>query len=108
MSIPKAVREHLKLKPGQRLKYFIRQDVTVLLLQPQQLTALRATLRREGTLLTRPQSRSRSASAPRLPAPLSRSVSVILRHLIEGGGGVLGGDAAEVARLPFVVAPAAV
>jgi antitoxin PrlF len=40
-TIPKAVREHLKLKPGQRVKYFIHPDGTVVLLPTLPVTALR-------------------------------------------------------------------
>jgi antitoxin PrlF len=40
-TIPKAVREHLKLKPGQRIKYFIHPDGTVVLLPTLPVTALR-------------------------------------------------------------------
>ena len=40
-TIPKAVREHLKLKPGRRIKYFIHPDGTVVLLPTLPVTALR-------------------------------------------------------------------
>jgi antitoxin PrlF len=47
-TIPKAVREHLKLKPGQRVKYFIHPDGTVVLLPTLPVTALRGLLRWNG------------------------------------------------------------
>ncbi len=40
-TIPKAIREHLHLKPGQRVKYFIYPDGTVVLLPTVPVTALR-------------------------------------------------------------------
>jgi len=47
-TIPKAVREHLKLKPGQRVKYFIHPDGSVVLLPMLPVTALRGILRWQG------------------------------------------------------------
>ena len=47
-TIPKAVREHLRLKPGQRLKYFIHPDGTVVLLPTLPVTALRGILKWDG------------------------------------------------------------
>jgi AbrB family looped-hinge helix DNA binding protein len=40
-TIPKAIREHLHLRPGQRVKYFIHPDGTVVLLPTLPVTALR-------------------------------------------------------------------
>lgn len=40
-TIPKAIREHLHLKPGQRVKYFVHPDGTVVLLPTVPVTALR-------------------------------------------------------------------
>jgi antitoxin PrlF len=47
-TIPKAVREHLKLKPGQRVKYFIHPDGTIVLLPTLPVSALRGLLRWNG------------------------------------------------------------
>jgi antitoxin PrlF len=47
-TIPKPIREHLKLKPGDRVKYFIRADGSVVLLPKVPVTALRGILRWEG------------------------------------------------------------
>lgn len=40
-TIPKAVREHLGLKPGDRVKFFLHPDGTVVLLPKLPVTALR-------------------------------------------------------------------
>jgi antitoxin PrlF len=40
-TIPKAVREHLGLKPGDRVKFFFRPDGAVVLLPKRPATALR-------------------------------------------------------------------
>jgi antitoxin PrlF len=43
-TIPKAIREHLRLKTGDRVKYFIHPDGTVVLLPKLPVTALRGIL----------------------------------------------------------------
>jgi len=40
-TIPKPIREHLHLKPGDRVKYFVHPDGTVVLLPKLPITALR-------------------------------------------------------------------
>jgi antitoxin PrlF len=40
-TIPKAVREHLRLKPGDRVKFFVHSDGTVVLLPKLPLSSLR-------------------------------------------------------------------
>jgi AbrB family looped-hinge helix DNA binding protein len=45
-TIPKAVREHLGLKPGDRVKFFLHPDGTVVLLPKLPVRALRGILRR--------------------------------------------------------------
>ena len=44
-TIPKAIREHLRLRPGARVKYFIHPDGTVVLLPTMPVTALRGIVR---------------------------------------------------------------
>lgn len=45
MTIPKAIREHLGLKPGDRVKFFVRPDGGVVLLPKVPVTALRGMLK---------------------------------------------------------------
>ncbi|MPZ35779.1 MAG: AbrB/MazE/SpoVT family DNA-binding domain-containing protein [Rhodospirillales bacterium] len=47
-TIPKAIREHLRLKPGDRVKFFIHPDGTVVLLPMLPASSLRGMLRRPG------------------------------------------------------------
>ena len=45
MTIPKAIREHLGLKPGDRVKFFVHPDGSVVLLPKVPVTALRGMLK---------------------------------------------------------------
>jgi AbrB family looped-hinge helix DNA binding protein len=47
-TIPKAIREHLGLKAGDRVKFFIHPDGTVVLLPTVPASALRGALKRPG------------------------------------------------------------
>jgi AbrB family looped-hinge helix DNA binding protein len=73
-TIPKAIREHLRLKPGDRVKFFVHRDGTVVLLPRLPASALRGILARprrpvtlqrmreaivEGSAGLRPRTRSR-------------------------------------------------
>ena len=40
-TIPKAIREHLRLKPGDRVKFFVHPDGSVVLLPKRPVSALR-------------------------------------------------------------------
>lgn len=44
-TIPKAVREHLRLRPGDRVKFFVHPDGSVVLLPKRPVTALRGVLK---------------------------------------------------------------
>lgn len=44
-TIPKAIREHLGLKPGDRVKFFVHPDGTVVLLPKLPASALRGMIR---------------------------------------------------------------
>lgn len=45
MTIPKAIREHLGLKPRDRVKFFVHPDGTVVLLPKRPMKALRGMLK---------------------------------------------------------------
>jgi antitoxin PrlF len=45
MTIPKAIREHLHLKPGDRVRFFVHPDGTVVLLPKLPITALKGMLK---------------------------------------------------------------
>jgi AbrB family looped-hinge helix DNA binding protein len=47
-TIPKAVRDHLQLKPGDRVKFFIHPDGSVVLLPKRPVSALRGIVKRRG------------------------------------------------------------
>ena len=46
-TIPKAIREHLRLKPGDRVKFFVHPDGTVVLLPKLPVSTLRGILRHQ-------------------------------------------------------------
>jgi antitoxin PrlF len=45
MTVPKAIREHLHLKPGDRVRFFVHPDGTVVLLPKLPITALKGLLK---------------------------------------------------------------
>jgi AbrB family looped-hinge helix DNA binding protein len=51
-TIPKAIREHLRLKPGDRIKFFIHRDGSVVLLPKMPVAALRGFVKRHGRPVT--------------------------------------------------------
>ena len=48
VTIPKSIREHLRVKPGDRVKFFIHPDGTVVILPKLPVSALRGVLRWNG------------------------------------------------------------
>jgi len=44
-TIPKAIREHLRLKPGDRVKFFVHPDGTVVLLPKRPASVMRGIVR---------------------------------------------------------------
>ena len=71
-TIPKAIREHLRLKPGDRVKFFVHPDGTVVLLPKLPASALRGIIncRRRHPLtikeMNEAASRGLAGIAPRL------------------------------------------
>ncbi len=51
-TIPRAVREHLGMKPGDKVKYLIRPDGRVVLLRVRPITELRGSVKYDGPLAT--------------------------------------------------------
>ncbi|HEY4962886.1 MAG TPA: AbrB/MazE/SpoVT family DNA-binding domain-containing protein [Terriglobales bacterium] len=51
-TIPKAIREHLRLKAGDRVKFFVHPDGTVVLLPKLPASALRGFLKRKRPAVT--------------------------------------------------------
>ena len=51
-TIPKAIREHLRLKPGDRVKFFVHPDGNVVLLPKLPVTALRGMVKHRGSPVT--------------------------------------------------------
>ncbi|MGD9537054.1 MAG: AbrB/MazE/SpoVT family DNA-binding domain-containing protein [Alphaproteobacteria bacterium] len=69
-TIPKAIREHLRLKPGDRVKFFVHPDGSVVLLPKLPASALRGIVRprrRPVTIgeMTEAAAAGAAASAPR-------------------------------------------
>ena len=52
ITIPKAIREHLHVKAGDRVKFFIHPDGTVVILPTVPITALRGMLHWKGPAVT--------------------------------------------------------
>src|SRR5258708_28386292 len=69
-TLPKAVRDHLRLRPGDRVKFFIHSDGTVLMLPKVPVGTLRGMLHRRGGEPRPPKGRGgrrRPPGGPRAP-----------------------------------------
>ena len=62
-TIPKAIREHLRLKPGDRLKFFIHRDGSVVLLPKMPAAALRGFIQHHGRPVTLDEMNEAAADA---------------------------------------------
>ena len=51
-TIPKAIREHLRLKPGDRVKFFVHPDGSVVLLPKRSAAILRGIVKPHGRTVT--------------------------------------------------------
>lgn len=63
-TIPKAIRDHLGLKPGDRLKFFVHPDGSVVLLPKVRVSALRGIIKPRRGRVTIEQMRDATASGP--------------------------------------------
>src|SRR5256884_4701475 len=67
-TIPRAVRKHLGLKPGDRVKFFVHPDGSVVLLPKLPASALRGIVRHQGRPVTvEEMTEAAGAGAPRGP-----------------------------------------
>lgn len=64
-TIPKAIREHLRLKPGDRVKFFVHPDGSVVLLPKLPASALRGIVksRRRGAVTVEAMEKAAAAGA---------------------------------------------
>ena len=66
-TIPKAIREHLRLKPGDRVKFFVHPDGSVVLLPKLPVTALRGIVKPRRRAVTIDEMNNTAAGAADLP-----------------------------------------
>jgi antitoxin PrlF len=61
-TIPKAIREHLRLKPGDRVKFFVHPDGSVVILPKRPATALRGIVKSQRRPVTIEEMREAAAA----------------------------------------------
>jgi antitoxin PrlF len=73
-TIPKPIRDHLGLKPGDKVKYFVRADGAVTILPVVPIDALRGFIKRKGPRITLDEmEKAISEGAAGLPQPRKRA-----------------------------------
>ncbi|MBV8452917.1 MAG: type II toxin-antitoxin system PrlF family antitoxin [Deltaproteobacteria bacterium] len=72
VTIPKSIRDHLRLKPGDRVKFFIHPDGTVVMLPIIPVSALRGTLTPRRRTVTIEEMNEAIAEAAASAAPRRR------------------------------------
>ncbi len=88
MTIPKAIREHLHLKPGDRVKFFVHPDGTVVLCPRLPVSALRGIVkaRRQVTLERNGRGhrhRCRGEVAPPQTKMIGLDTNILVRYLAQ-------------------------
>lgn len=71
-TIPKAIREHLRLKPGDRVKFFVHPDGSVVLLPKLPASALRGIVKPRRRPVTIEEMNEAAAAAAADVAPRAR------------------------------------
>src|ERR1700730_11851360 len=83
-TIPKAIREHLRLKPGDRVKFFVHPDGSVVLLPKLRASALRGIIksrrRRSVGIVEMTEAAAEAAARPRPPRRGARHGDDRSRH----------------------------
>ncbi len=71
-TIPKAIRDHLRLKPGDRIKFFVHPDGSVVLLPKLPASALRGIVKARQRPVTVEEMREAAAAGATDTAPRAR------------------------------------
>ncbi len=71
-TIPKAIRDHLRLKPGDRIKFFVHPDGSVVLLPKLPATSLRGIVKSRRRPVTIEEMRKAAAAGAAESAPRTK------------------------------------